>query len=101
MRGRAAAEIPGNPARLLTPLRRLGERGSGRWEPISWNAAFDSIVASIEQTSPEGVALWSEHGVSVTGVARQLLLRFGHMAGFQVWSAAMVCWALGGPMAWD
>lgn len=95
VRGRAAAEIPDNPARLLTPLRRLGERGSGRWEPISWDMAIDSIVAAIERSSPDRVALWSGHGVSVTGLARQLLLRFGHLAGFQVWSAAMVCWALG------
>src|SRR5262245_60517578 len=27
--------------RLLHPLRRVGERGEGKWERISWNAALD------------------------------------------------------------
>ena len=28
-------------SRLLHPLRRVGERGEGKWERISWDAALD------------------------------------------------------------
>src|SRR5690242_11258019 len=31
------------PGRLRHPLRRIGAKGSGRFERISWNAALDEI----------------------------------------------------------
>jgi len=33
--------------RLTTPLRRTGPKGSGRFEPISWEAAVDEVAAHI------------------------------------------------------
>ena len=33
-----------SPARVLTPLRRSGEKGAGRFVPIAWDAAIDTIV---------------------------------------------------------
>lgn len=96
VRGRAAHEIRDNPRRLLTPLRRVGPRGSDRWEPISWETAIDTIVAAIERTERDRVGIWMGHGVSVTGIARPLIMRFAHLAGLQVWNPAMICWALGG-----
>lgn len=32
------------PDRLLFPLRRVGPKGSGQWEQISWDAAIDEIA---------------------------------------------------------
>lgn len=36
--------------RVQTPLRRVGERGSGQFEPISWDEAFDEIAEHIKST---------------------------------------------------
>jgi anaerobic selenocysteine-containing dehydrogenase len=42
-RGLAAPQLVTDPNRLTCPLRRKGERGSGRWQEISWEAALDEI----------------------------------------------------------
>ena len=97
MRGRAAQEIFENPKRLLHPLRRVGERGEDRWEPCSWDEAYAMIVHAIQQTQPERVGLWRGHGIGTTGPTGTLLVsRFGLLGGFQQWSSAIVCWAMGG-----
>ena len=52
-RGRNCAKGPAtinqvdDPERILHPLRRVGERGGGEWERISWDAALDEIGARI------------------------------------------------------
>lgn len=33
-----------HPNRLLHPLRRVGPRGSGQWERITWDAALDEVA---------------------------------------------------------
>lgn len=43
-KGLASKEQLYNPDRLLYPLRRIGERGGGRWERISWEEALDAAV---------------------------------------------------------
>jgi anaerobic selenocysteine-containing dehydrogenase len=42
-KGLSCAQIVTDPNRLKTPLRRVGERGSGKWEQISWDRALDEI----------------------------------------------------------
>lgn len=95
LRGRAAHEIVGNPQRLLTPLRRVGPRGSNQWQPISWEEAYNLIIDRIQSTDHQRVAVWAGHGSHVTGINRPLLMRFGYLGGFQTWNPAIVCWALG------
>src|SRR5690242_16200584 len=38
------AERANHPDRLLHPLRRVGRKGSGRFERISWEAALDLVA---------------------------------------------------------
>ncbi len=37
-----------NPARLTTPLKRIGPKGSGQFAPVSWDEAIDDIAARLQ-----------------------------------------------------
>ena len=58
-RGRNCAKGPAtvnqvnDPERILTPLRRVGERGGGQFEPVSWDEALDDIAARIRRAIEE------------------------------------------------
>jgi anaerobic selenocysteine-containing dehydrogenase len=41
---RAYAERVHSPLRVLTPLRRVGPKGAGAFEPVSWDAAIEEIA---------------------------------------------------------
>lgn len=40
-------------ARLLTPLRRIGPKGAGEFEPISWGEALSTVAARYQQIIDE------------------------------------------------
>ncbi|NQT74684.1 MAG: molybdopterin-dependent oxidoreductase [Chloroflexi bacterium] len=47
-RAHSAKELVYHPDRLNYPLKRVGERGDGQWERISWKQALDEIAARLE-----------------------------------------------------
>lgn len=46
-RGLAALEYHEHPGRLNVPLKRVGDRGAGRWAAVSWDEALDDIAARL------------------------------------------------------
>lgn len=44
VRGLAGINQVYNPDRLLYPMKRVGARGEGKWERISWDQALDLVV---------------------------------------------------------
>ncbi|MBT8441323.1 MAG: molybdopterin-dependent oxidoreductase, partial [Gammaproteobacteria bacterium] len=73
------------PDRLKYPQRRVGPRGSGEWERISWDEALDEISEKIlkirEESRPESIAMG-------TGTGRhhiRWVSRFGHALGTPNW----------------
>jgi anaerobic selenocysteine-containing dehydrogenase len=59
-KGVASPERLSNPNRLTYPLKRIGERGEGRWERISWTEAIEAIAKNFlrikETYGAKGVA---------------------------------------------
>ncbi len=59
-RGRNCAKGPAtinqvyDPERILHPMRRKGERGSGEWERVSWEEALEDIGGRIGRAIREG-----------------------------------------------
>jgi anaerobic selenocysteine-containing dehydrogenase len=41
----ALPQVIYNPDRLKYPLKRVGERGEGKWERITWDEAFETIAS--------------------------------------------------------
>jgi anaerobic selenocysteine-containing dehydrogenase len=59
-RGRNCAKGPAtlnqvqDPERIRYPLRRVGPRGGGRWERVTWDEALDDIAGRIRRALVEG-----------------------------------------------
>jgi len=50
MRGRAYRQRVYSPDRLKYPLRRIGNRGEGKFERISWDKALNIVAAKLKET---------------------------------------------------
>jgi anaerobic selenocysteine-containing dehydrogenase len=74
-----------HPGRLLYPQRRVGAKGEGRFERISWDEALDAIAARLESTAaefgPESVLPYSYAGtmglLNFGGMDRRFFHRLG------------------------
>ncbi|SFP63889.1 Anaerobic selenocysteine-containing dehydrogenase [Oscillibacter sp. PC13] len=67
--------------RIKTPLKRVGERGEGKFEPITWDEAYQIIAENLnkvkEQYSAHAVAFFSGY----CKWYRPILHRFAHVFG--------------------
>jgi anaerobic selenocysteine-containing dehydrogenase len=97
IRGQAAPEIIGNPARLLHPLLR--DRRGDPLRRASWDEALDRLAAAIAAEPAAATALWPGHGTFTTNygirVNAQLFARFANFHGSQFFNPTMICWGLG------
>ncbi|MCE2656998.1 MAG: molybdopterin oxidoreductase family protein [Rubrivivax sp.] len=50
------AERTDHPERLLRPRRRVGPKGSGQWQDISWDEALDTVAARLKAIAGPGGA---------------------------------------------
>ena len=71
-----------SPQRITTPLRRVGPKGSGEFEPISWDTALAEIASNLRRVidthGPDAVAPFS-------GAGNQSLLAM--LAPYRLWNA--------------
>ncbi len=58
-KGACYSHLMHNPDRLKYPMKRVGERGSGKWKRISWDQALTEIARGIldalEEQGPESI----------------------------------------------
>ena len=53
LRGLSSLDITYHPDRLKYPMKRVGARGEGKFERISWEEAYDEIVKNFEKIAKE------------------------------------------------
>lgn len=60
-KGLSSIQHVGHPDRLKHPLKRLGKRGEGKWQRITWDEALDTVATkmkeSIAKYGPSSVAI--------------------------------------------
>ena len=73
-----------HPERLLTPLKRVGEKGEGRFEPVSWDEALDDIaqrLQAIAADDPQAVLPYSYAGTMGQVQRESMAARFFNRLG--------------------
>ena len=53
-KGQAAPELLYNPDRIEGPLKRVGDRGAGQWEPITWDEAIKTVAGKLSSLREDG-----------------------------------------------
>ena len=82
VRGQAAIQVTYHPDRIRGPLQRIGERGSGQFEPVSWDDAIGELSSRLgalaESGGQNGLRMITRPLRSQRGfLIREFLDRFG------------------------
>lgn len=95
-RGRCASEIIYSSDRLLTPLKRTGKKGEGKFSPISWDEAYCIIAERLnlikERHGAEQTAIYTGRGANELS-----LCDIFQPKGVAVSSASSVLFPFGSP----
>lgn len=73
-----------HPDRVLTPLRRVGPKGSGQFEPVGWDEALDKIASrlkAIAARDPQAILPYSYAGTMGLVQGESIAARFFHRLG--------------------
>src|SRR5690554_55909 len=97
LKGISHLQLATHPERLRQPLKRVGARGEGYWEAISWEQALDEITRRMRviagQYGPESMMFFSYGGQlsalnGMSGVYLRLASRLGASAtSIEQWGA--------------
>jgi menaquinone reductase, molybdopterin-binding-like subunit len=72
-RGQAGLQVLYNPDRIKAPMKRVGERGAGQFEEISWDEAIKTLADKLREIKSQGkadkVVFASNDLQGVTGIA--------------------------------
>lgn len=92
------AERTYHPDRLLSPLKRSGPKGSGQFEPVSWDDALTDIVAKLKPIaarSPEAIVPYSYAGTMGLVQGEAMASRFFNRVGASLLDRT-ICASAGG-----
>ncbi len=92
------AERTYHPERVLTPLKRVGPKGSGQFQPVGWDEALDDIAArlrAIAARDPQAILPYSYAGTMGLVQGESMAARFFHQLGASLLDRT-ICASAGG-----
>ena len=87
-----------HPQRILHPLKRVGPKGSGQFERVSWDSALDDIASRLTQIAardPQAILPYSYAGTMGLVQGESIAARFFHQLGASLLDRT-ICAAAGG-----
>jgi anaerobic selenocysteine-containing dehydrogenase len=82
VKGKASPDRLTHPDRLVHPLKRVGKKGAGKWERISWPEALSSIADNLLKTKEQYGARGVAFGVGMPkGLDHFILIRLANLFG--------------------
>lgn len=108
LRGRSIRRRINHPDRLNYPMKRVGKRGEGKFERISWNEALETVSRSLKQTVEKygNEAVYINYSSGVVGgnitrsspyaslVARLMNCYGGFLSHYGTYSTAQIACAM-------
>jgi len=95
-RAAALTQYMYHPDRITHPLKRVGERGEGKWERISWEEAYDIIEKKLKDIrskyGAESVIFCQGTGRDIGGPITYLMYAYGSPNWVQVGLAGHACY---------
>src|SRR6266568_2878305 len=103
LRGRSARQIAYHPDRLKYPLKRVGKRGEGKWQRISWDEATTIIATQVKRLLDKHgpYSVYSQYASGIQGAnrgdvwARRLISEYAgdHLNRYGTYSSGQTSYA--------
>ncbi|MDZ4246648.1 MAG: molybdopterin-dependent oxidoreductase [Dehalococcoidia bacterium] len=84
-KGQAGINLAYNPDRILYPLKRVGKRGEGKWEKISWDEALSLIsqkMTTIRDSGSPEAFVFQAGTMATSPLVARFVKAFGTPNGF-------------------
>ena len=83
LRGRTYRRWLANPDRINYPMKRVGKRGEGKFEQISWDEAVDTIASELKRIIDEygNESVYIPYATGVSSTTARSLPRFMNCLG--------------------
>jgi Tat-targeted selenate reductase subunit YnfE len=108
LRGRSIRRRINHPDRLNYPMKRVGKRGEGKFERISWDEALDTIATSLKNTVAKygNEAVYINYSSGIVGgnitrsspsasiIARLMSIYGGCLGQYGTYSTAQIAYAM-------
>ncbi len=108
LRGRSIRRRINHPDRLNYPMKRVGKRGEGKFERISWDEALDTVANSLKNTVAKygNEAVYINYSSGIVGgnitrsspsasiIARLMSIYGGFLGQYGTYSTAQIAYAM-------
>ena len=68
-------ELPVFTFRIKYPMKRIGERGEGKWQRISWEQGLDEVAERLKEVKAKAMVIARAITVSTKRTAQKVIIK--------------------------